>query len=118
MLATVVFTKSRGGFLGLAVVLLTLVFLGKKVRPGFGTMAVVAVLCASPFMPATFWERMASIVDDRKDKEEFTGTREARWTVMKEGIRGIPGAAAHRRRRRRIPELQPAWTQGGVARNA
>ena len=89
MLATVVFTKSRGGFLGLAVVLLTLVFLGKKVRPGFGTMAVVAVLCASPFMPATFWERMASIVDDRKDKEEFTGTREARWTVMKEGIRAF-----------------------------
>jgi O-antigen ligase len=86
MLATTVFTKSRGGFLGLAVVMLTLLFLGKKVRPGFGTMAVVAVLCASPFMPSTFWERMASIVDDRKDKEEFTGTREARWTVMMEGV--------------------------------
>jgi O-antigen ligase len=89
MLATVVFTKSRGGFLGLAAVLLTLVFLGRKVRPGFGTMAVVAVLCATPFMPASFWERMASIVDDRKDKEEFTGTREARWIVMKEGLRAF-----------------------------
>ena len=32
---------------------------------------------------------MASIVDDRKDKEEFTGTREARWTVMKEGIKAF-----------------------------
>jgi len=89
MLATVVFTKSRGGFLGLAAVLLTLVFLGRNVRPGFGTMAIVAVLCATPFMPSTFWERMASIVDDRKDKEEFTGTREARWTVMKEGIKAF-----------------------------
>jgi len=89
MLATVVFTKSRGGFLGLAVVLITLVLLGRKVRPGFGTVAVVAVLCATPFMPSSFWERMTSIVDDRKDKEEFTGTREARWTVMKEGLRAF-----------------------------
>jgi len=89
MLATIVFTKSRGGFLGLAVVLLVLLVLGRKVRPGFGTIAVVAVLCATPFMPATFWERMASIVDDRKDKQEFTGTREARWTVMKEGLRAF-----------------------------
>ena len=89
MLATVVFTKSRGGFLGLAVVLLTLVLLGRKVRRGFGSMAVVAVLCATPFMPSSFWERMASIVDDRKDKEEFTGTREARWTLMKEGLKAF-----------------------------
>lgn len=89
MLATVVFTKSRGGFLGLAAVLVTLIFLGRRVRPGFGTMAVVAVLCATPFMPATFWERMSSIVDDKKDKQEFTGTREARWTVMKEGMKAF-----------------------------
>jgi O-antigen ligase len=89
MLATVVFTKSRGGFLGLAVVMLVLMVLGGKVRRGFGSMAVVAVLCATPFMPASFWERMASIVDDRKDKEEFTGTREARWNVMKEGLKAF-----------------------------
>lgn len=89
MLATVVFTKSRGGFLGLAAVLLVLVVLGRRVRPGFGTMAVVAVLCATPFMPATFWARMSSILDDRKDKQEFTGTREARWTVMKEGMKAF-----------------------------
>lgn len=87
MLATVVFTKSRGGFLGLAVMMLTLVFLGRKVRPGFGTLAVVAVLCATPFMPSSFWARMASILDDQKDKQEYTGSREARWTLMKEGMR-------------------------------
>lgn len=89
MLATVVFTKSRGGFLGLGVMMLALMVLGGKVRRGFGGMAVVAVLCATPFLPASFWERMASIVDDRKDKEEFTGTREARWNVMKEGLRAF-----------------------------
>jgi O-antigen ligase len=116
MLATIVFTKSRGGFLGLAIVLLAMVFLGRKVRPGFGTMAVVAVLCASPFMPATFWERMASIVDDRKDKEEFTGTREARWTVMKEGIRAfadrpLTGVGAGQFQNYNPPGRKEAWRE-------
>jgi O-antigen ligase len=116
MLATVVFTKSRGGFLGLAVALLTLVVLGRKVRPGFGTMAVVAVLCATPFMPSTFWERMSSIVDDRKDKEEFTGTREARWTVMKEGMRTfaefpLTGVGAGQFQNYNPPGRKEAWRE-------
>src|SRR4029077_16605638 len=116
MLATVVFTKSRGGFLGLAAVLITLVLLGRNVRRGFGTMAIVAVLCATPFMPATFWERMASIVDDRKDKEEFTGTREARWTVMKEGIktfeeRPLTGIGAGQFQNYNPPGRKEAWRE-------
>ncbi|MBS1817931.1 MAG: O-antigen ligase family protein [Acidobacteria bacterium] len=116
MLATVVFTKSRGGFLGLGAVLLMLVLLGRKVRPGFGTMAVVAVLCATPFMPSTFWERMASIVDDRKDKQEFTGTREARWTVMKEGLRAfaerpLTGVGAGVFQAWNPPDRKEAWRE-------
>lgn len=116
MLATVVFTKSRGGFLGLAVVLLTLILMGRKIRPGFGTMAIVAVLIATPFMPATFWERMASIVDDRKDKEEFTGTREARWNVMKEGIRAfeerpLTGVGAGQFQNYNPPGRKEAWRE-------
>jgi putative inorganic carbon (HCO3(-)) transporter len=116
MLATIVFTKSRGGFLGLAVVLLTLLFLGKRVRPGFGTAALVAVLCASPFMPHTFWERMQSIVDDQKDKEEFTGTREARWTVMKEGMktfadRPLTGIGAGQFQNYNPPGRKEAWRE-------
>jgi O-antigen ligase len=87
MLATIVFTKSRGGFLGLATALLMFILLGRKVRPGVGTIAIVVVLCGMPFAPASFWDRVSSIVDDRKDQQEFTGSREARWTVMKEGIR-------------------------------
>jgi O-antigen ligase len=116
MLATAVFTKSRGGFLGLAIVLVTLIFIGRKIRPRFGTMAIVAVLCATPFMPATFWERMASIVDDRKDKEEFTGTREARWNVMKEGIRAfadrpLTGVGAGQFQNYNPPGRKEAWRE-------
>jgi O-antigen ligase len=116
MLATIVFTKSRGGFLGLAAVLLTLLFLGRRVRPGFGTLAIVAVLCASPFMPSTFWERMQSIVDDQKDKEEFTGTREARWTVMKEGMktfaeRPLTGIGAGQFQNYNPPGRKEAWRE-------
>ncbi|MEQ1729610.1 MAG: O-antigen ligase family protein [Vicinamibacterales bacterium] len=116
MLATVVFTKSRGSFLGLGVMLLALALLGKKVRPGFGTIAVVAVLCATPFMPTTFWERMSSIIDDKKDKQEFTGTREARWTVMKEGLRTfadypLTGIGAGQFQNYNPPGRKEAWKE-------
>src|SRR5207245_99242 len=66
LLATIVFTKSRGGILGLGAMLIALVFLGRKVRKGFGTTVVVAVLVGSPFMPSSFWDRMTSIVDEKK----------------------------------------------------
>ncbi len=96
--------------------LLTLIMLGKKVRPGFGTIAVVAVLCATPFMPASFWERMASIVDDKKDKQEFTGTREARWTVMKEGVQAfaeypLTGIGAGQFQNYNPPGRKEAWKE-------
>jgi len=86
MLATVVFTKSRGGALGLGVMLLALILLGGKVRRGFGTIAVVSILVATPFMPSSFWTRMESIFDEEQDRQQFTGSREARRTVMQEGI--------------------------------
>jgi O-antigen ligase len=86
MMATVVFTKSRSGGLGLAIMLATLILLGRRVRPGFGTLTVVAVLAAAPFVPTSFWQRMQSIVDSRQDAREYTGSREARRTLMREGI--------------------------------
>ena len=86
MMATIVFTKSRGGVLGLVVMLVCLVLLGGKIRRGFGTMAVAAVLVSTPFMPSSFWVRMASIVDEEADAKQFTGSREARRVVMQEGI--------------------------------
>jgi O-antigen ligase len=86
MLAVVVFTKSRGGALGLIVMLAALVILGRRVRPGFGVIAVIGVLLAVPFMPQSFWMRMASMTDENVDKREFTGSSEARRIVMNEGI--------------------------------
>jgi O-antigen ligase len=86
MLAVVVFTKSRGGALGLGVMLVSLVLLGRKVRPGFGAIAVIAVLAATPFLPQSFWTRMASIVNEDVDKRHFTGSSEARRLLLSEGI--------------------------------
>jgi O-antigen ligase len=86
MLATVVFTKSRGGALGLGAMLLAVLFLGRKVRPGFTIMAIFAMLLATPFMPPSFWTRMATITDEQQDKVHFTGSSEARRILIQEGI--------------------------------
>jgi O-antigen ligase len=86
MLTTIVFTKSRGGMLGLVAELIVLVVIGGKVRRGFPAMIVVVLLLASPFAPSSFWTRMGSIVDEQQDTREFTGSREARRIVMQEGI--------------------------------
>jgi O-antigen ligase len=86
MLATIVFTKSRGGMLGLLVMLVALVVLVRQVRPGFAGAMVAAVLIAVPFMPSSFWTRMNSIFDEEQDRIQFTGSREARRVVMQEGI--------------------------------
>src|SRR5258706_6355931 len=64
MLATIVFTKSRGGALGLGAVLVALIFLGRTIRRGFATMALGAVLVAVPLMPSSFWDRMETIVNE------------------------------------------------------
>jgi O-antigen ligase len=86
MLATVVFTRSRGGALGMGAMLTAMLFLGRKIRPGFTVMALAAVLVAAPFLPASFWNRMATIADEQQDKAQFTGSAEARRVVMEEGI--------------------------------
>jgi O-antigen ligase len=86
MLATVVFTKSRGGALGLGAVLVAMLFLGRRIRPGFAAMALGGVLLATPFLPSTFWDRMSSIFNEEQDRMNYTGSTEARLTVMAEGV--------------------------------
>jgi putative inorganic carbon (HCO3(-)) transporter len=86
MLATIVFTRSRAGVIGLVVMLGALVLLGGKVRRGFGAIAVASILAATPFLPASFWVRMQSMFDEKQDKQEFSGSSEARRIVMLEGI--------------------------------
>jgi O-antigen ligase len=89
MVATVILTKSRGGALGLVAMLLTLTLLGRKVRPGFAAMVGLVLLIGIPLTPASFWNRMASILDDETDRQSFTGSREARTTVMLEGLQAF-----------------------------
>jgi O-antigen ligase len=86
MLATIVFTKSRGGMLGLAAVIIALVFFGRHISRGFSAAVIAAVIIATPFAPSSFWTRMASIVDERQDAKEFTGSREARRILMQEAV--------------------------------
>ena len=86
MLATVVFTKSRGGALGLAVMLIAYIFLGRLYRPSYAVAALTAVLIVTPFVPASFWTRMATIVDEQEDKTHFTGSAEARRVLLEDGL--------------------------------
>jgi len=60
--------------------------LGTKVRRGFAAIAIAAILIGMPFMPASFWTRMASMFDEQVDKQQFTGSSEGRRIVMQEGI--------------------------------
>jgi len=79
MIATVVFTKSRGGSLGLAVILIIFCVRAARLRPGIlGVVALVSVLFL-PAVPSSFWDRMSSIVvADRDD----TGSRQARIDLL------------------------------------
>jgi O-antigen ligase len=116
MLATVVFTKSRGGALGMGVMLLAVLFLGRKVRPGFTVMALGAVLLATPFMPASFWSRMATIVDEQQDTAHYTGSSVARRVVMQEGIDAfmtypLTGVGAGQFKNYNPPERKERWRE-------
>jgi O-antigen ligase len=86
MLATVVFTKSRGGFIGLAAMVVTFLLLGRKLKPVFTVGALTGILLITPFIPSAFWTRMASIVDEQDDKAHFTGSSESRRHLMEEAF--------------------------------
>jgi O-antigen ligase len=85
MMAVVVFTKSRGGMIGMAVMLVALVMLSFRVRPLLAVALFGGVIAGAPFLPASFYDRMATIFRP-EGYLEYTGSREARTTVMREGI--------------------------------
>jgi O-antigen ligase len=83
MAGAIVASGSRGGFLGLAAMLLVLGALLLRHRPGYVIAAAFALMCALPVVPGSYWHRIASITDDAKDD---TGSREARRTLMRESL--------------------------------
>jgi putative inorganic carbon (HCO3(-)) transporter len=84
MMITIMLTKSRGGSVGLVVMLVALVIASVRLRPAIGVAALIAVLAAVPIAPASFWNRMVSIFDQDKDE---TGSRQARIDLMHEAVR-------------------------------
>jgi O-antigen ligase len=83
LLAAIVATRSRGGFIGLmAVFFLMGIWLGRR-RPGLIGAGLVAAMLALPFVPSAYWARMASIGDQSQDE---TGSFEARRVVLAEAF--------------------------------
>jgi O-antigen ligase len=100
----------------MGVMLTAVLFLGRKVRPGFTIMALGAVLLATPFMPASFWERMATITNEQQDKAHYTGSSEARRVVMQEGIDAfmafpLTGIGAGQFKNYNPPERKERWRE-------
>ncbi|HKT81068.1 MAG TPA: O-antigen ligase family protein [Vicinamibacterales bacterium] len=116
MFAVIILTKSRSGALGLIVMVVTLVLLGRKVRRGFGTITLAVTLAAVPLLPSSFWMRMSTIVNPAQDRALYTGSREARSNVMREGIQAflthpITGVGAGQFKNYNPPERQERWLE-------
>ena len=83
MLAAIVCTKSRSGFLGLVAMGLVVMYYTAKVKPAAVGAVVVAGLMALPAMPSSFWDRMDSIMNAEEDQ---TGSRAARLRLIDQGV--------------------------------
>jgi O-antigen ligase len=83
MLAAIVCTKSRSGFLGLLAVCIVVGYYTVRLRPGVLFAAVFAGMLALPLMPQSFWARMDSILNAEEDE---TGSREARLRLINQGL--------------------------------
>lgn len=82
MLATLLFTKSRAGFLALAVTGVLIIVQARRIRPGITGLVVVGALLLPPFLPQAFWTRASSIFNAEEDE---TGSRAARLDLLSDG---------------------------------
>ncbi len=113
MLLTIVLTRSRSGFVGLAAMLVVLLLVGGRIRRGFRAGILALVLASLPFVPSSFWDRMSSIVNPASDE---TGSREARivvageaWRVFVE--RPLTGVGAGQFKNYNPPWRQERWRE-------
>lgn len=77
MMGAIVASGSRGGFLGFAAMLLVLAAFSVKKHPMFVMGGALVVICALPLAPSSYWDRIASIADDRKDDVQSSQARKA-----------------------------------------
>jgi O-antigen ligase len=82
MLATLLFTKSRAGFLALAVSGVLILLEARRIRPGITGIVLIAALVVPPLLPQAFWTRVSSIVNAEEDE---TGSRAARLDLLSDG---------------------------------
>jgi O-antigen ligase len=81
LIAAIIFSKSRGGTLGLVAMILVLLYQIRRVRPSVAAAVIAATLATIPLLPASFTQRMSSIVNP---EEDLTGSREARKRLLRE----------------------------------
>jgi O-antigen ligase len=81
MVATLVFTKSRSGLLGFAAMMVVYVVVSRALTPTTILAGIVAGMVVLPALPQSFYERMSSITDERKDD---TGSYEARKLLLEQ----------------------------------
>jgi O-antigen ligase len=84
--AAVIFSKSRGGTVGLIAMLLVLVYQIGRLRPVVAALVVAATFATIPMLPTSFTSRMSSIFNAEEDP---TGSREARKTLLREGYQAF-----------------------------
>jgi putative inorganic carbon (HCO3(-)) transporter len=86
MLTAIVLTKSRSGQLGAAAMLLTYLIFTRSLRPGTLIGLVLAGLIVVPSLPASYWERMSSIVNEEQDATKSSQERrmlmEQAWQIF------------------------------------
>jgi putative inorganic carbon (hco3(-)) transporter len=108
MVATLLFTKSRGGMLALAVTGLLIVIQARRFSPVVTAVMLVGALAVPPLLPQSFWTRASSIFNAEEDE---TGSRDARMTLMQDGWRAflehpLTGVGAGQ-----FQNYNPAWRQ-------
>ena len=113
MLGAILFAKSRGGFLALAVTGLLIVVQAGRLRPGLTAALLVGALALPPLMPQSFWTRVSSIVNAEDDE---TGSREARLTLFQDGwdafmTHPFTGVGAGQFQNYNPPERQELWRE-------
>jgi O-antigen ligase len=83
MAVAIVLTKSRAGFIGIGGMGAVVVYYAIRKRPSVVFALIFAALIATPLMPGSFWDRMASITNPDEDQ---TGSRQQRIQLYKQGL--------------------------------
>jgi O-antigen ligase len=113
MVGAIVASQSRSGTVGLAAMGLVLAAHLVSRKPGLVFGVALAGMLAVPFLPSSYWERMASITDKELD---HTGSREARSILLQESFDAFAahpftGVGAGNFKIYKPEERQEAWRE-------